>query len=94
VGVRQNACFEAENGQSALELMAAHPPDLVRKRRASGNTDHLPIIMVTGQRTVRNVKEALDEAGADGYITRPYTISEWRRPLATVIERAAKHCGE
>ena len=65
--------------------------ELVRKLRASSKTGHIPIIMVTGQRTVGNVEEALDEAGADVYITKPYTISELRRRLATVIKQTAKH---
>jgi two-component system, chemotaxis family, chemotaxis protein CheY len=63
--------------------------DFVRKVRASGKTNHIPIVMVTGAGKVGNIEEALDDAGADVYITKPYTIEELRRKLAAVVERIA-----
>src|SRR6266446_27995 len=46
--------------------------DFVRQVRASGKADHIPIVMVTGNATAGNIQDALDEAGADVYITKPY----------------------
>jgi two-component system, chemotaxis family, chemotaxis protein CheY len=67
--------------------------DFVRKVRASGKADHIPIVMVTGENTMGSVEEALDGARADLYITKPYTVDELRKRLAKLIDRmAAERC--
>src|SRR5437763_10564463 len=63
--------------------------EVVRRIRAMGNTEQVPIAMVTGVGTWGSVQEALDEAGADLYITKPYTIDELRRRLSRAIEQIA-----
>lgn len=70
--------------------------DLVRKIRTTGTAsgagargDQIPIVMVTGNCTTGNVADALDGAGADVYVTKPYTVDELRRKLTKVIERMA-----
>ena len=63
--------------------------DFVRKVRASGMADHIPIVMVTGENTMGNVQDALDGAGADLYITKPYTVDELREKLKKVMDRLA-----
>ena len=60
--------------------------ELVRKLRASGKADHIPVVMVTGNRTMGHVSEALDDAGADLYITKPFTVDDLRRRLEKLVE--------
>lgn len=67
--------------------------DFVRRVRASGKADLIPIVMVTGAGTMGNIQEALDDAGADVYITKPYTIEELRRKLARVIRQIEASSG-
>jgi CheY-like chemotaxis protein len=61
--------------------------DFVRQVRGLGNTAHIPIVMVTGLRAASSVEAAIDEAGADLYITKPYTIEDLRKNLADAVER-------
>src|SRR5262249_30934512 len=73
--------------------------ELCNGYRASGGT--MPILMLTGQRTVENRIEGLD-AGADDYLMKPFELSELsarvrallRRPLASptvITPKASKH---
>src|SRR6476469_1845357 len=60
--------------------------EFVRSVRAMGNTRHIPIVMVTGVGRMSSVQEALDEAGTDLAITKPYTVEDLRKQLTPVIE--------
>jgi two-component system chemotaxis response regulator CheY len=59
--------------------------DFVRKVRATGKTAHIPIVMVTSEKSMGKIQEALDEAGADDYITKPFTVDEMSRKLSRLI---------
>jgi two-component system, chemotaxis family, chemotaxis protein CheY len=59
--------------------------DFVRQVRASGKTAHIPIVMVTSEKSMGKIQEALDEAGADEYITKPFTVEEMSRKLSRLI---------
>jgi len=61
--------------------------DFVRRVRATGKTGHIPIIMVTSEKTVGKIAEALDKAGANAFISKPFTVEYLKRKLAPVIER-------
>ena len=50
--------------------------DFVRKVRAMGNADDIPMVMVTSEKSMGKVQEALDEAGADSYLCKPFTVEE------------------
>jgi CheY-like chemotaxis protein len=104
-GLAEFQFTEAEDGLAALTRFHPDKTDIVfvdwrlpklagiefvRKVRASGKTHHIPIVMVTGAAKVGNVEEALDDAGADVYITKPYTIEDLRRKLAASIDRIAQ----
>src|SRR3954451_11508825 len=60
--------------------------DFVRSIRASGQAGHVPIVMVTSEKTVGKLEEALDEVGVDEYITKPFTPDLLKRKLAGLIE--------
>ena len=67
--------------------------DLVRKLRATGKAEQIPIVMITSEKSIGKIEEALDEAGANEYITKPFTVEELTRKLSRLISAmpAAKH---
>jgi two-component system, chemotaxis family, chemotaxis protein CheY len=66
---------------------------LVRRIRESPKNNHIPIVMVTGLSSIGDVEEALDKAGADLYITKPFTIDRLRQQLEKLIEQMAARGG-
>jgi CheY-like chemotaxis protein len=99
-GLAEFRFVEAENGAEAMarfhpekidiafvdcNMPRLRGVDFVKQVRAMGNTAHIPIVMVTGVGTMGSVQDALDEAGADLYITKPYTIDDLRKKLARFI---------
>jgi len=44
--------------------------------RKMDNTEHIPIIMVTAEKSMGKVDKALNEGGANEYITKPFTASQ------------------
>jgi putative two-component system response regulator len=90
LGARGYAIDEAADGRSALEAIAARPPDLVlldvnlpevngfdvcRQVRQDAATRLTPIIMVTGLDAKPQRIEGLD-AGADDFLTKPVDAQE------------------
>jgi len=78
---------EAANGQEALEIVVADPPDCIlmdlkmpvldgweatRRIRARETGRHVPIIAVTAQAMAYDEERAL-AAGCDAYIAKPIT---------------------
>jgi two-component system chemotaxis response regulator CheY len=63
--------------------------EFVRKARARGDTDLVPMVMVTSEKTVAKIEEALTEAGADAYICKPFTPDDLKGKLQRVIDRLA-----
>jgi len=49
----------------------------------------VPMVMVTSEKTMGKIQEALDEAGADAFIVKPFTVEELQQKLKKTIERAA-----
>ncbi len=62
--------------------------DFVRKVRAMGNADDIPMVMVTSEKSMGKVQEALDEAGADSYLCKPFTVEEMQVKLKKAIDKA------
>lgn len=50
----------------------------------------IPMVMVTSEKTIGKIEEALDQAGADGFVTKPFTAEEMAKRLAKIVERAAQ----
>jgi two-component system chemotaxis response regulator CheY len=93
---------EAEDGAQALEKFNAGGIDIafvdwnmpnmtgidfVLAVRRAGHED-VPLVMVTSERTMSKMEKALDEAGANAYICKPFTAEELRQKLEKVIEQA------
>lgn len=92
---------EAEDGSDALTKFNPKTTDIVfadwnmpnmsgiefvRKVRSMGKTEHVPIVMVTSEKTVSKIEEALDAAGANAYITKPFTVDYMQKKLSPLIE--------
>jgi two-component system chemotaxis response regulator CheY len=63
--------------------------DLVRKIRALDDVEHVGLVMVTSEKTMGKIQEALDEAGADAFISKPFTVEELQHKLKKVVEKVS-----
>jgi two-component system cell cycle response regulator DivK len=83
--------LEATTGEDALELAAAHPPDLVlmdiqlsgidgvealRRLRGDERTAGLCVVALTAQ-AMTGDRERFLEAGFEGYISKPIDVPEF-----------------
>ncbi|MFQ6537780.1 MULTISPECIES: response regulator transcription factor [Aphanothece] len=99
-------CCEAATGQRALSLIRAERWDLVlldwslpdfsgveicRRLRATG--DDTAVMMVTARDDVRERVEALD-AGADDYLTKPFSIEELLARVRARLRRTGRDGSE
>ncbi|MDY0248486.1 MAG: phosphate regulon transcriptional regulator PhoB [Pseudomonas sp.] len=94
-------CLEAEDAQTAHALIVDHQPDIIlldwmmpnvsgielarRLKRESTSAD-IPIIMLTARSEEDNKIQGL-EAGADDYITKPFSPRELIARLKAVLRR-------
>jgi two-component system chemotaxis response regulator CheY len=62
--------------------------DFVRKVRRAGGPRRVPIVMVTSERTMGKIEAALDQAGADAFVTKPFTIDGLKRSIEKLVETA------
>lgn len=64
--------------------------DFVREVRGlyGKGVGSVPLVMVTSEKTMGKIEEALDEAGADAFISKPFTTEELQSKLKKTIERA------
>jgi two-component system phosphate regulon response regulator PhoB len=94
--------FEASDGEEALLQIAERKPDIVlldwglplvsgfevcRQIRASHDLRSVPIVMLTARGEESDKVRVLD-AGADDYITKPFSVSELVARLRAVLRRA------
>lgn len=96
-------CLEAANAQTAHALIVDHQPDIVlldwmmpevsgielaRRLKRDPITADIPIIMLTARGEEDNKIQGL-EAGADDYITKPFSPRELLARLKAVLRRTA-----
>jgi two-component system chemotaxis response regulator CheY len=60
--------------------------EFVRKVRALGGTENIPIVMVTSEKSMGKIEEALDSAGANAYICKPFTPDDMTIKLKKLID--------
>ncbi len=92
----------AARGDMALQAASEHPPDLVildlnlpvldgvevcRILRARADTRRVPVIMLTARGAEDDRVAGLD-AGADDYITKPFSLRELAARVRAVLRRA------
>lgn len=89
----------ARNGAEALELARSSRPDLAlldvtmpmmdgyqvtRELRADPATSHLPIVLLTARAQTAEVARGF-EAGADDYVTKPFSPGELQRRVEEIL---------
>ena len=62
--------------------------DFVRKVREA-QRHHVPVIMITTERTMGKVEEAMTSAGVDAYVCKPFTAEVLRQKLEPVLAKCA-----
>lgn len=93
-------CYEAEDGQKAIEKMENVKPDLalldimipIRSGyEIAGNfiKNNIPIIFLTAKDSIVDKVKGL-KCGADDYITKPFEAIELLARIETVLRRAGK----
>ncbi len=98
--VRQYEVHTAANGAQALEIAAKNPPDVVILDLGLPDLDGAeiidglrgwttaPIIVLSGRADSTDKVEALD-AGADDYVTKPFSMDELLARIRAVTRRAS-----
>lgn len=92
---------EAEDGQIALQKLNSLPFDfvvtdwnmpnmdgltLLQSVRADPALKHLPVLMITAEAKKENIIAAA-QAGASGYIVKPFTAATLNEKLAKIFEK-------
>ncbi|MBN2171598.1 MAG: response regulator [Candidatus Krumholzibacteriota bacterium] len=91
---------EAEDGEEALEKFDETITDIVfadwnmprmsgialaKEIRNNEKNRRVPIIMVTSEKAMGKVEQALDEVGANAYVTKPFTPDEMKQKIEKII---------
>ena len=95
---------EAEDGQIALQKLNGLPFDfvvtdwnmpnmdgltLLQNIRATPSLKHLPVLMITAEAKKENIIAAA-QAGASGYIVKPFTAATLSEKLEKIFEKMGK----
>jgi two-component system, chemotaxis family, chemotaxis protein CheY len=95
---------EAEDGQAGLARLRGggfefvisdwNMPNLdglemLKQIRADATLSHLPVLMVTAESKKENIIAAA-QAGASGYVVKPFTAATLEEKLAKILEKMAK----
>ena len=95
-------CLEADNIQTAYQIIVDERPDIVlldwmlpggsglellRRLKRNESTRDLPVIMLTAKTSEDNVIQGLD-VGADDYITKPFAPRELIARIRALLRRA------
>ena len=95
---------EAEDGQVALQKLNSLPFDfvvtdwnmpnmdgltLLQNIRATPSLKHLPVLMITAEAKKENIIAAA-QAGASGYIVKPFTAATMSEKLEKIFEKMGK----
>ncbi len=103
--VRQYEVYAAASGAEALQQASRHPPDVVILDLGLPDLDGVeviqglrgwttaPIIVLSGRADAVDKVEALD-AGADDYVTKPFSMEELLARMRAVERRAIGDGGE
>lgn len=64
--------------------------DFVREVRALERVNDdgpIPLVMVTSEKTMGKIQEAIDQSGADAFISKPFTVDELKHKLQKVVDK-------
>jgi len=92
--------LEANDGAEAIDVINLQRPDLIlmdimmpyldgytacSRLKANEETKGIPVIMLTGVGHELN-KKLSQETGADGYITKPFSLPELREKIGELLQ--------
>lgn len=92
--------IEAEDGVDALSKFESGGIDIAfvdwnmpkmsgvefcAKVRSGKANNQCPVIMVTSEKTMGKMELAMDKAGANGYICKPFTVEEMQRKIGRIV---------
>ena len=60
--------------------------ELLKKIRASAELKHLPVLIITAEAKKENIIAAA-EAGADGYIVKPFNADTLNEKLSKILKK-------
>jgi two-component system chemotaxis response regulator CheY len=98
-GLESLTVFEAASGVEGLEVLRSKQVDIilsdinmpmmdglefVRQLRAQKVAEGVPVVMITTESSEEHVKQAI-EAGAMGYIRKPFTADQVKRRVLTLL---------
>ena len=97
--------IEAETGEKGIKLATSQPPDLIVLDLGLPDLDGMEIIrqlrewsttpiIVLSARGRENDKVAALDAGADDYLTKPFSVSELLARVRVALRRAASNANE
>lgn len=98
----QYEVLEAERGKDALEMIKSHNPDAlildiglpdlsgVEVTRLVRNNSQVPVLILSVQGQEKTKIEALD-AGADDYLTKPFSVDELLARLRRALKRSVSN---
>ena len=98
--VRQYEVYTAASGAEALEVAGRHPPDLVildlglpdlggvEVIQGLRGWSTAPIVVLSGRADSADKVEALD-AGADDYVTKPFSVDELLARMRAAVRRSS-----
>ena len=66
--------------------------ELLRAVRADAQLRHLPFLMITAEAKRENIIEAA-QAGASGYIVKPFTAATLEEKLAKIFQSTSRQAG-
>jgi two-component system chemotaxis response regulator CheY len=61
--------------------------EFIKKARSTGGAFEVPMVMVTSERAINKIEEALNAAGADAYICKPFTPEDMQVKLQKVVNK-------
>jgi two-component system chemotaxis response regulator CheY len=98
-GLESLIVFEAASGVEGLEVLRSKQVDIilsdinmpmmdglefVRQLRAQNMAEGVPVVMITTESSEEHVKQAI-QAGAMGYIRKPFTADQVKRRVLTLL---------
>jgi two-component system, chemotaxis family, chemotaxis protein CheY len=92
--------IEAEDGEDALKKFNPDTVDIIfadwnmpkmsgiafaKEVRGMEKTKAIPIVMVTSEKSMGKIEVALDQVGANAYVTKPFTAEELKSKIEKLV---------